>query len=113
MGSRGSRSSSSIPSTRMSAARAGVSLRGGLVDRRVDHVPEEGAIVPALLRILNHEDDEHVLLRVDPEGRAGRPTPVELAGGAPKRSLARGRAHGKSQPKAEAGTRKIARSRLD
>src|SRR5690606_17443878 len=50
-----------------------------LLDRGVHHVAQHAAVVHALLGRLHHEDDEHVLLGVDPEVSAAGAAPVVVA----------------------------------
>src|SRR5262245_21766320 len=101
------------PSRSRPRLRARASLREGLVHRRVDHVLEQGAIVPALLRILDHEHDEHLLLRIDPERRAGGSAPGILAHGPGRRGFPGRGAHRKAQAEAETGPGKVVGPRLD
>src|SRR6266446_2091237 len=48
-------------------------------DRAVHHVLEQRAIGQALFGRLHHEDDEEILLRIDPEVGAAGAAPVELS----------------------------------
>ena len=60
---------------------------------------------------LRHEDDEHVFLRVDPEGGAARPGPVHLADGPFHKTHAGFGTNGKTQSESEAGSGEIIGSR--
>src|ERR1043166_10159570 len=50
-----------------------------LLKRPVYQVLQRGADAGALRDGLRHEDDEHVFLRIDPEGGAGSTRPAHLA----------------------------------
>jgi hypothetical protein len=52
---------------------------------------------------LRHEDDEHIFLRVDPEGCATRTGPVHLADGSFCRTDASFRADREAQPNPKPG----------
>src|SRR5438309_7381904 len=75
-----------------------------LLERAVDQVLQRGADAAALRDGLRHEHHEHVFLRIDPKGCAGRAGPVHLADGSLHRADAGLGAHGEAKPKAKART---------
>src|SRR5438477_12606808 len=70
----------------------------GAVDDVLQSYPDPSA----LRHCLRHEDDEHVLFRVDPEGGPARTGPVHLADGSFCRTHAGFRPNRETEPKAEA-----------
>src|SRR3989449_235965 len=76
---------------RLHGVRRGCPPGASIDDRRLDELQEQLPIVAARRagRVLGHENDDHLLLRVDPERRPGRPAPPVLPGRARHRAEAR------------------------
>ena len=74
------------------------SVIDGLVDQRPQLRPEG---IGHRGQELGHEDGEEILVRVDPEGRAGRAAPVESPA-EPAMAVATGPAHGETQAESDA-----------
>src|SRR5437868_1195473 len=81
-----------------------------LLECAVNQVLQRGADAGALRDGLRHEDDEHVFLRIDPEGGAGRAGPAHLADRTFDRADAGFGAHRKAEAETEAWTRQIIRA---
>src|SRR5260221_12830971 len=74
----------------------GSEARGLVDDRLIDELPEPRPVVgPQDAARLDHEDRYQLLLRVDPELRAGIAAPVEVPGGSRNRCDAVRRPHRK------------------
>ena len=90
-----------------------VAVRAGLSIAAIDHAAQHLAVGHAVARRLHREDDEHVLLRVDPEIGAARAAPIVVAGragvGDDAGVLAHARSRGRSRSPGRAG--KAARAR--
>src|SRR6267378_2110387 len=69
-------------------------------DRLLDELAEQLSIVVPRYAwlVLRHQDDDHLLLRVDPERGAGRASPAVLAGGSWRSVEARFLPHRESEP---------------
>src|SRR5260370_9644747 len=65
--------------------------------------PPRSTLFPytTLFRSLSHEDDEHIFLRVNPEGCAARAGPAHLADGPFRRTHAAFGANRQAQPESE------------
>ncbi len=82
------------------------------VERRVDEILQRHPNSIALRDRLGHDDDEHILLRIDPERRPAGARPVHLADRTISRPFARLGSNGKSEAEPAAFCREVIAPRL-
>src|ERR1700760_2319118 len=82
--------------------------RAAFLHRRVHEIPYQRPRVLPLSRSLHHEHGEQILLRVDPEERAGHAAPEELAGRAQERRDSGLAAHREAQAETVSGGHEVA-----